>query len=106
MQYLPTSKNNYLAFHGLTGYLWCNNYSPLAMAEKLNISESEWSAISEISETFQTSYSERCNATDYFKANIKSEKDFCDFWEQIKAGKSDFEFANTHHSQIFIGRAI
>lgn len=106
MSYLPTSKGNYLAFHGLTGYLWCNNYSTLAMAEKLQLSESDWNAISEKSETFQTSYSERCNATDFFKAKIESETDFWDFWEQIKAGKSDFEFANTHHSQIFIGRAI
>lgn len=106
MSYLPTSKNNYLAFHGLAGYLWCNNYSTVKMAKKLQLSESEWNAISEISETFQTSYSERCNATDYFKANIKSEKAFWDFWEQIKAGKSDFEFSNDHHSPIFIGRAI
>jgi hypothetical protein len=102
--YIPETKNNYLAFHGLTGYLWCNKYSIEKMIEKLGLSDKQWRLISEKEKTFFPTYSEKCNATDFFNENVKSEEDFDNFWKQIKEQKADFEFEQTHHNPIFIGK--
>lgn len=104
MTYIPNTKNNYLAFHGLTGYLWCNNHGTRKMAERLNLNEEEWNAIS--NKDINTTYSERCNATDFFKENIKTNEDFNNYWKLIQKGKSDFIFSDRVHAPMYIGRMV
>lgn len=95
----PQTKNNYLGLMGLAGYLFANNYSPEKIAGRLSFTWNEWRIVSK--DIFGVTYSERCNAQDYFIQSIKNETDFALFLDQVKSGKNDFPFSNKRHERLF-----
>lgn len=102
MNWKNYNKNQNLAIHGLGGYYWClGGYNGSKIGEELGFSSweefIEWDCLM----NDQSTYSERCNATDRIKELMenttkelileKIEKDF------------DFDFSTRHHSKMYIG---
>lgn len=100
--YYPKSKNNFLAFHGITGYLWSEGLSPSDMVEKLGLNWEQWIKIWD--SNFESTYSERCNATDYFTDLIKNDEMFEEQWKLIKEGVTQFTFSERNHPKMYIGK--
>ncbi len=65
------------------------------MQLKLDLTPDQWKEILNKQAALKTSYIERCRASDCIKKIISSEeKTIKAVWEDIKAGKSDYDFGD------------
>lgn len=102
MDYLPNSKNNALAFTGISCFLMLK-YSPATMLNMLGIAPLHYNKIAaHINKNFAPNKQENERALHFMWVNI-TEENFTDFWRDILNGKSDYDYGE---SELFNLQAI